>query len=632
MNETFANISSLGVLEAAKLYKKEGIHVTPVGAYTKAPYLRGWQKTPLTEAQLHTEFFEEKNIAALNGSISGNLVDIDLDCDEAAATWRHFALDTGMIFGTDARPETHWMYRADRAFEHLAFRDPMIAEDDRNTLIEIRANSKTGGATASVIPPSLHPTGGNYIFSKAGLPANVDANHLVRVGRRAAASALIARYWTKGSRQQAAMALSGGLLRAGWSEDEVATFLKAVMDAGKDDPHDRERRLNAIGDTARKLDQNGAVTGWPTLAGLVGKDVVTKVTDFLELSKPTNEEYVHTEESRVNTVERGRRICVAEPMADVVQRVDLTPDRDVAVIPGFFNQGLSLLLGDPKAGKSLFGLQALLAVATGGTFLDVTARKGKALYLSLEDDEFEVVRRVKIMDPELQSGSDLSLTTKISPWKLDGKAELEQILHGIDLAVIDTAAAFGLVGQGLPNKSAYFSDYQPFQELKELARSTDTAVVVLHHTAKGKHDKPIQSVNGTQGIPAAADSVLLLSLDKRGEYALNIESKQRKDTLDLVFDSQKLTFYLNDPTKTPLGTGDCDLLRAINDMGRVSVASLANYLKISSAAAKKRLARNRLGITKVGKMEWGFATASTSHAPPGNGTVLPFPQSAEVVF
>lgn len=95
----------------------------------------------------------------------------------------------------------------------------------------------------------------------------------------AAGSLLARRCPGQGSRHAAALALAGGLVRAGWGQDDVVRFIEEVaIIAGDEGASDRAK---AAVTTARKLAVEGKVTGWPTLGELVGKAVVDRVMDWL---------------------------------------------------------------------------------------------------------------------------------------------------------------------------------------------------------------------------------------------------------------------------------------------------------------------------------------------------------------
>jgi hypothetical protein len=79
-------------------------------------------------------------------------VDIDLDCTEALALADIYLPTTGAEFGRLSKPRSHRLYIAAGAtFE--TFADPL--RNNKNTLIEIRAAGRDGGAHQTLFPPSI---------------------------------------------------------------------------------------------------------------------------------------------------------------------------------------------------------------------------------------------------------------------------------------------------------------------------------------------------------------------------------------------------------------------------------------------------------------------------------------------
>ena len=65
------------------------------------------------------------------------------------------------------------------------------------------------------------------------------------------------------------------------------------------------------------------------------------------------------------------------------------------VLPGLVPEGLSLLVGRPKVGKSWLALDLALAVASGGTCLGVELEEpADVLYCALEDNERRLRSRI----------------------------------------------------------------------------------------------------------------------------------------------------------------------------------------------------------------------------------------------
>jgi putative DNA primase/helicase len=155
--------------------------------------------------------------------------------------------------------------------------DPTQAGDSA-TILEIR-----GDGHQTVFPGSVHPTGEAICWDAEGEPAPVLGDQLAIQARALAAACILAAHWPKGTRQDAAMALAGGFLRAGWPDARVRTFIEAVCQGADDE--ETPQRLEAEAYTAKRVASGLPATGWPPLIDLIGKPVVDRVIDWLGLER-----------------------------------------------------------------------------------------------------------------------------------------------------------------------------------------------------------------------------------------------------------------------------------------------------------------------------------------------------------
>ena len=296
-NGTFAS----HIRDAANRFVARRFVPVPVRFGTKKPNLMdGWERLRIEPASpaevrfdldVHFPATEKRNIGIVLGEASGGLVDADLDCREARIAAEYLMPPTGMAWGRRSAPDSHLGYVVDRppAKAKDEYVDPTNPKRGKHggLLLELRS---TGGQT--VVPPSLYAAdaeGGTpeefSVWGRDGDPARIGLEDLLRAVRRTAAAALLARHWPTGNRHDAALAVSGGLLRAGWSAEDVTIFLTAVTRAANDD--EVEDRLRCVADTARRLEaQDKKVLGWPGFVKLLGRNgeaIVTRVRDWLGL-------------------------------------------------------------------------------------------------------------------------------------------------------------------------------------------------------------------------------------------------------------------------------------------------------------------------------------------------------------
>lgn len=223
------------------------------------------------------------------------------------------------------------------------------------------------------------------------------------------------------------------------------------------------------------------------------------------------------------------------------------------VVPGVIVEGLTLLAGKPKLGKSWLLLHAAIAVARGGfTLGDIHCTEGDVLYCALEDN----LRRLKSRMTKLVGLSE------DWPERLRFMCELPRLTEGgLDvikdwiksvshprLIIIDTLA---MVRAATKHKeqTQYDADYAAVLALRTLASEHGLAVVVVHHLRKAAADDPFDTVSGTLGLSGAPDTILVLKHDSGGSGAIVLHGRGR----DLAEIEKALSFSRDACTWTIAG-------------------------------------------------------------------------------
>jgi Bifunctional DNA primase/polymerase, N-terminal len=246
---------------------RKGFSPVPVPYRSKKPVLDAWQQLEITVETAPAYFGNPAlNIGVLLGDKFGS-ADVDCDCAEAIGAARELLPETGIKFGRQSKPFSHYLYRSDPPVRTQKFLDPI----DHATLIELRGLSSDGnGGLQTAVPPGTHQTGEAIRFEKCfeETPANVEADDLISAVHELAAVALLARYWPKkGVRHHTFLALAGVLARAQWKGGEITgvptlnEFIdKKVIDVafrwlGIDRKQHRDYLWNDTGNADRLADQ-----------------------------------------------------------------------------------------------------------------------------------------------------------------------------------------------------------------------------------------------------------------------------------------------------------------------------------------------------------------------------------------
>lgn len=195
-------------------------------------------------------------------------------------------------------------------------------------------------------------------------------------------------------------------------------------------------------------------------------------------------------------------------------------------VQGILPEGITILSGDPKIGKSWLLYQACVAVATGkplwrGREPEI---QGDTLLLALEDNDRRMQRRLHTLLPRFATMSgtkfnypDVSQLHYSTQWPRaeEGVKHIAQWLRehpGARMVVIDTVSAFRDPEPG--RKSAYATDYAVGEMLKPLAKEFSCAIVLVMHNRKAASDDPLQMVSGTQGMTGGVDNVLVMKRER----------------------------------------------------------------------------------------------------------------------
>lgn len=170
-------------LDAARNYLRQGYVPVPVPARQKSPALKCWNALRLGEHELDDHFAGVGNIGLLLGSPSNNLVDVDLDCEEARLLAPQFLPTTSAKVGRPSSPNSHWFYRSTgvRTTRH---RDASAG----GMIVEVRSDG-----CQTLVGPSIHPSGEPYDML-VGDPAEVHAADLAERVEQLHDAVLLRRY------------------------------------------------------------------------------------------------------------------------------------------------------------------------------------------------------------------------------------------------------------------------------------------------------------------------------------------------------------------------------------------------------------------------------------------------------
>ncbi len=193
--------------------------------------------------------------------------------------------------------------------------------------------------------------------------------------------------------------------------------------------------------------------------------------------------------------------------------VRATFDAPRFAVDGLIPEGLTFMCGAPKLGKSWLALGLSIAVASGGVALgSIPVERGEALYLALEDSPRRLQTRLRMLlrDEEAPAGPQLE-----TEWpRLDegGSDKLDEWLDAHRSARLVIVDVWPRIRPRVANRSSdqYTLDYDGAAMLQGLAIARGIAIVALYHTRKAESSDFVETVTGTFGTAAAADTIVVV--------------------------------------------------------------------------------------------------------------------------
>lgn len=177
-------------------------------------------------------------------------------------------------------------------------------------------------------------------------------------------------------------------------------------------------------------------------------------------------------------------------------------------------QGVTILGGAPKIGKSWLILDLCVSIAKGKVLWGMATTQGTTLYLCLEDNLRRVQERLCCITDEVPANAYFATCASTLPDGLCDQIQQFVIEHpNTVLVAIDT---FQMVRNGHTDIS-YASDYQEIGRLKKLADELGIALLLVHHLRKQGDSDPLNKLSGTTGISGAVDAVFVLDKSKRSQ-------------------------------------------------------------------------------------------------------------------
>ena len=182
------------------------------------------------------------------------------------------------------------------------------------------------------------------------------------------------------------------------------------------------------------------------------------------------------------------------------------------IVEGLLHEGMLLFGGKSKRGKSWLMLNLALAVATGNQVWQhfPTREPQPVLYLALEDGRGRIQRRLRAIQPGIQTTGKLQL---LYDFPLLNDGGIERLRHYIEtwhyrLVILDVLA------RGNSDRT-YHDIYRMFAPLQDLHRRLPFCLAMLTHLRKADAEDIFDTLHGMVAYQGAQDTLWVLERPPR---------------------------------------------------------------------------------------------------------------------
>jgi AAA domain len=288
------------------------------------------------------------------------------------------------------------------------------------------------------------------------------------------------------------------------------------------------------------------------------------------------------------------------------------------IIPGYITEGLTLLAGAPKRGKSWLALDLCCSVAMGGyTLGDQHCEQGDVLYCALEDSPRRMHERLhKVL--QLSQRAPQAMSVWFGP-------DLPRLGNGCEEALeewIEAHARARLIAIDTLNyirpertrdEDPYTYDYRSASPLQQLALKHRIGIVLIHHTRKSPTDDYLESVSGTNGLTGGSDTVVVLDRASDGTSVLKGRGRDLEEFETAVrFDRDECKWrVLGDAAETRVSDTRKAIMTVLQDAGwLMSVHDIARQVNRPRNVVDQQLFKMLKDgqVTRQGRGMYGLPT------------------------
>ncbi|GGJ57804.1 AAA family ATPase [Deinococcus roseus] len=281
------------------------------------------------------------------------------------------------------------------------------------------------------------------------------------------------------------------------------------------------------------------------------------------------------------------------------------------IIPGLLTEGLGMLTGRPKMGKSFMSLSLALSIAQGKAALgdSKACEHGDVLYLALEDSQTRTQDRMKIM-----LGTDAVDDLRLDVWwqipRLD-LGGLEALMDWLESRPRPRMIIVDVWGKFMPPCPSGRDEYTFLSEvmmlLQQVALAFHVCILLVHHTKKPGKKTGEDFLDQAMGNTAHTSNLdVLMMLDRkrdRSDAVLHVTGRDVHEQQVLLYRNEKNLRWERGAQRPDAHVSEVQMTVLLYlRHGETTIKDLKQHLKKSETAIREVLTRlHEMGLITMTK-------------------------------
>lgn len=228
--------------------------------------------------------------------------------------------------------------------------------------------------------------------------------------------------------------------------------------------------------------------------------------------------------------------------------------------------GILLLHGSPKAGKSLLSCNLALSIASGQNWYDFTINQCfKTLIIQAEVNYFPLRDRLKTMmakDEYKKAKTNVSITEAkgFDILSEEGIFHLQRwiIKFKPEVIIFDPLKDYHYMEENSNTDMALV-----FQRFRQIAESNDVSLIIVHHSKKYNDSGSGGNIRGASNIFGSIDGAIELSISKDKNRKLKFDLRYGKQPDDLTLILNEFTLFFEKTDNNPANENESVLLEIV---------------------------------------------------------------------